>query len=69
MQNDHQFDAIVVGAGLSGGWVAKELCDKGIKTLLLDRGKPVEHLKDYPTANKEPWEFPHRGSIPHLVQN
>ncbi len=68
MQNDHQFDAIVVGAGLSGGWVAKELCDKGIKTLLLDRGKPVEHLKDYPTTNKEPWEFPHRGSIPHLVQ-
>lgn len=67
MQNDHKFDAIVVGAGMSGGWAAKELCDQGIKTLLLERGKSVEHLKDYPTANMEPWEFPLRGNIPHHV--
>ncbi|HEX7015817.1 MAG TPA: GMC family oxidoreductase [Cyclobacteriaceae bacterium] len=58
------FDAIVVGSGPSGGWVAKELCDHGVKTLVLERGRPVEHIKDYPTANMAPWEFEHRGSMP-----
>jgi choline dehydrogenase-like flavoprotein len=58
------FDAIVIGSGISGGWAAKELCDHGIKTLLLERGKNVVHLKDYPTANKNPWDFPHRNVIP-----
>lgn len=56
------FDVIVVGSGISGGWAAKELCEKGLKVLLLDRGRQVEH-PDYPTANKAPWEFEHRGSL------
>src|SRR6202171_5157540 len=58
------YDAIVVGSGISGGWAAKELCEKGLKTLVLERGRNVEHLKDYPTANMSPWEFPHRGQMP-----
>ena len=58
------FDAIVIGSGISGGWAAKELCDHGLKTLVLERGRNVEHLKDYPTANKSPWEFEHRGTMP-----
>lgn len=53
------YDAIVVGSGISGGWAAKELCEKGLKVLLLDRGRNVQH-GDYPTATKDPWEFPHR---------
>ena len=57
---DHTFDAIVIGSGISGGWAAKELCDHGLKTLVLERGKNVTHLKDYPTATKNPWDFPHR---------
>jgi len=58
------FDAIVIGSGISGGWSAKELCDHGLKTLLLERGKDVVHIKDYPTATKNPWDFPHRGQVP-----
>lgn len=57
------FDAIVIGAGMSGGWAAKELTENGAKTLLLERGRNVEHLKDYPTTNMQPWEFPHRGQL------
>src|SRR5689334_23234653 len=53
------FDAIVVGSGISGGWAAKELCEKGLKTLVLDRGRNVEHIKDYKTAFMAPWQFPH----------
>jgi len=55
----HYFDAIVIGSGISGGWAAKELCEKGLKTLVLERGRNVEHIKDYTTAFKGPWEFPH----------
>ena len=54
------YDAIVVGSGISGGWAAKELCEKGLKTLLLERGRNVEHIKDYPTASMNPWDFAHR---------
>ncbi|MHA4808136.1 GMC oxidoreductase [Flavitalea flava] len=54
------FDAIVVGSGISGGWAAKELCEKGLKTLVLERGRQVEHIKDYPTASLNPWDFEHR---------
>lgn len=54
------YDAIVVGSGINGGWAAKELCEKGLKTLLLERGRQVEHVKDYPTALKHPWEFENR---------
>ena len=55
------YDAIVIGSGISGGWAAKELTEKGLKVLLLERGRNVEHVKDYITANKNPWEFPHAG--------
>jgi choline dehydrogenase-like flavoprotein len=57
------FDAIVIGSGISGGWAAKELCEQGLKTLVLERGRNVEHNKDYPTATKAPWEFKHRGQM------
>jgi choline dehydrogenase-like flavoprotein len=57
------FDAIVIGSGISGGWAAKELCEHGLKTLVLERGRDVVHLKDYPTANMNPWDFPHRGRM------
>lgn len=55
------FDAIVVGTGISGGWAAKELTEKGLKTLILERGKDVKHITDYPTAMMQPWEFEHLG--------
>jgi choline dehydrogenase-like flavoprotein len=61
------YDAIVIGSGISGGWAAKELCDLGIKTLVLERGRNVEHVKDYPTAMKDPWEFEHRLKEPLKV--
>jgi choline dehydrogenase-like flavoprotein len=59
----NSFDAIVIGSGISGGWAAKELCELGLKTLVLERGRNVEHNKDYPTANKAPWDFKHRGQM------
>ena len=52
------YDAIVVGTGVSGGWAAKELCEKGLKTLVLERGRMVEHIKDYPTMNDDHWDYP-----------
>jgi choline dehydrogenase-like flavoprotein len=55
------YDAIVVGSGISGGWAAKELTEKGLRVLLLERGRNVEHIKDYVNATKAPWEYPHRG--------
>jgi choline dehydrogenase-like flavoprotein len=58
------YDAIVVGSGISGGWAAKELCEAGLKTLVLERGRDVVHLKDYPTAMWAPWQLPHRGAMP-----
>lgn len=57
------FDAIVVGSGMSGGWAMKELCEKGFKTLVLERGRPVEHAIDYVTEHKQPWELPNRGRV------
>jgi choline dehydrogenase-like flavoprotein len=65
--NKNTFDAIVIGSGMSGGWAAKEFCEKGFKTLLLERGRDVKHLKDYPTTNMMPWEFKHRGQIPYAI--
>ncbi|HEY8918235.1 MAG TPA: GMC family oxidoreductase [Chitinophaga sp.] len=58
------YDAIVIGSGISGGWAAKELCEKGLKTLLLERGRNVEHIKDYPTTLLNPWDFKHRLTNP-----
>lgn len=57
------YDAIVIGSGISGGWAAKELCEKGMKTLVLERGRLVEHVKDYPTMMLDPWDMELRGSI------
>jgi len=65
--DQNTFDAIVIGSGISGGWAAKELCDHGLKTLVLERGRNVVHLKDYPTATKNPWDFPHRTYEPLSV--
>lgn len=61
MAND-TYDAIVVGSGISGGWAAKELTEKGLKVLMLERGHHIEHVKDYAETNKPAWEYPHRGS-------
>jgi choline dehydrogenase-like flavoprotein len=58
------FDAIVVGSGISGGWAAKELCEKGLKTLVLERGRDVPHKTGYPTATLNPWEFEHHNRLP-----
>jgi choline dehydrogenase-like flavoprotein len=65
--NTNTFNAIVIGSGISGGWAAKELCEKGLKTLVLERGRNVVHIKDYPTTNMMPWEFEHRGQIPVAI--
>src|SRR5690349_19810181 len=61
------YDAIVIGSGISGGWAAKELCDAGLRTLVLERGRNVVHNRDYPTATKAPWEFEHRGRVPLAI--
>ncbi len=61
---NHTFDAIVIGSGISGGWAAKELTEKGLKVLMLERGRPHEHVKDYVSAVKDPWDFAHRGRAP-----
>lgn len=60
MPPTNTFDAIVVGSGISGGWAAKELCEKGLKTLVLERGRNLEHIKDYTDTEKNPWELTHR---------
>src|SRR6185312_7209959 len=57
------YDAIVIGSGISGGWAAKELTEKGLKVLMLERGRNFEHIKDYKTANNNPWDFAHRGTV------
>ncbi|MEQ9437594.1 MAG: GMC family oxidoreductase [Cyclobacteriaceae bacterium] len=62
-QQENSYDAIVVGSGMSGGWAAKELCEKGLKTLVLERGRMVKHVEDYPTMNKDPWDFQYRGAV------
>lgn len=58
---DNTYDAIVIGSGISGGWAAKELTEKGLKTIMLERGRNIEHIKDYHSPTKNPWDFPHRG--------
>jgi choline dehydrogenase-like flavoprotein len=62
MPGKNTYDAIVIGSGISGGWAAKELCDLGLKTLVLERGRNIEHIKDYPTATFNPWDMTHRGA-------
>ena len=58
---ENVYDAIVIGSGISGGWAAKELCEKGLKTIMLERGKDIKHITDYTEASKEEWNYPHRG--------
>lgn len=62
-QQQQTYDAIVIGSGISGGWAAKELCENGLKTLVLERGRMVEHVKDYITMNDDPWDYELRGAI------
>jgi choline dehydrogenase-like flavoprotein len=57
------YDAIVIGSGISGGWAAKDLCEKGLKTLVLEKGRMVIHGVDYPTMNSDPWDFPNHGHL------
>ncbi len=62
-QKQNTYDAIVVGTGISGGWAAKELTEKGLKTLVLERGRDVKHQVDYPTMTKDPWQLPHGNKL------
>ena len=59
----NSYDAIVVGTGVSGGWAAKELTEKGLRTLVLERGRDVKHVIDYPTMTKEPWQLPNANRL------
>lgn len=63
IDNEH-YDAIVIGTGVSGGWAAKELCEQGLKTLVLERGRPIDHITDYPTAHMNSWDFKYREIAP-----
>jgi len=67
---NQSYDAIVIGSGISGGWAAKELTERGLKTLLLERGRNIEHIRDYSSTNKAPWEFEHRGGrTQEMIEN
>ncbi len=59
---DNTYDAIVIGSGISGGWAAKELCEKGLKVIMLERGRDIKHVQDYQASNQPIWDYPHRGS-------
>ncbi|MCU7554643.1 GMC family oxidoreductase [Alteromonas sp. ASW11-19] len=65
---NNTYDAIVVGSGISGGWAAKELTEQGLKVLMLERGKNIEHVKDYHNAQKEAWDYPHRDMPTQLMK-
>lgn len=67
-KEETSYDAIVIGSGISGGWAAKELCEKGLKTLVVERGRAVKHKTDYPTAMKNPWDFPLHGVTPKSLR-
>lgn len=65
---NNSFDAIVIGSGISGGWAAKELTEKGLKTLVIERGRDVQHITDYPTTNLSPWQFEHRNELTEEIK-
>ena len=65
---DQQYDAIVIGTGITGGWAAKELCENGLKTLVLERGRMIKHIEDYHTANLDPWDMPNGGRITREIK-
>ena len=62
-----QFDAIVVGSGITGGWAAKELTERGLRTLMVERGRPVEHRSDYIGEGVDPWKMPNRGLVDNAL--
>jgi choline dehydrogenase-like flavoprotein len=68
-QAQNTYDAIVIGSGISGGWAAKELTGKGLRILVLERGRDVRHVTNYPTTNTQPWEFEHRGQLTNAVRD
>ncbi|RIV21476.1 GMC family oxidoreductase [Fibrisoma montanum] len=68
-KKENTYDAIVIGSGISGGWAAKELTGKGLRTLVLERGRDVRHVTDYPTTMLNPWEFEHRGQLRKEVRD
>jgi len=69
MNKENYFDAIVIGSGISGGWAAKEFCEKGLKTLVLERGEDAKHIQDYPTAYMDPWQFKHSGQVERQMRD
>ncbi|MES2797835.1 MAG: GMC family oxidoreductase, partial [Bacteroidota bacterium] len=68
-QKSRSYDAIVIGSGISGGWAAKELTGKGLRTLVLERGRDVKHIVDYPTTMNMPWDFEHRNQLTKAVRD
>lgn len=66
-ETNEEYDALVIGSGVSGGWAAKEFCERGLKTLMIERGRIVEHRKDYIGEGKGPWEFPNRMKVDNLL--
>ncbi len=65
---ENEFDAIVIGTGISGGWAVKELCENGLKTLVLERGRMLKHVDDYTTANMDNWDFPSGDKITNTIK-
>ena len=68
LNKTNTYDAIVIGSGMSGGWAAKELCEKGLKTLVLEKGRMVNHIEDYPTMNHDHWDMELHGALSHNDQ-
>ncbi len=64
---DYDFDAIVVGSGISGGWAAKELTQKGLRVLLLERGKPLQAGSGYLGEHAPNWKLPFQGKRPRQL--
>ena len=65
---NNKYDAIVVGTGISGGWAAKELCEKGLKTLVLERGPMIKHVEDYTNMFNDHWDYPHGDVITNEIR-
>ena len=66
-ETSQEYDALVIGSGISGGWAAKEFCERGLKTLMVERGRIVEHRKDYITEGKGVWQYPNRMKVDNLL--
>ena len=66
-ETSEEYDALVIGSGISGGWAAKEFCERGFKTLMVERGRIVEHQKDYIAEGKPVWQYPNRMKVDNLL--